>query len=94
MRNPVYYRLLKDGHFVGFKRIVTEFLPAAYSKWQLEPLEHDPEDTQTLSKPAMGIVTLKRERIIAVIKKAKKEEPQTQNGTVEDKNQEPAELKF
>lgn len=94
MKNPVYFRLIKDGHFVGFKRIVTEFLPASCTKWQLEPLEHDPEDSQILSKPAMGIVILKRERIIAVTKKAEKEEPQTQNGTVEDKNQEPAELKF
>lgn len=63
MNNPVYYRLIKDGSFVGFKRIVTEYLPAAHTRWQLEPFPHDSEETQKLSKPAMGIGTLGREKI-------------------------------
>lgn len=63
MKNPEYFRLMKDEKFVGFKRVVTEFLPASHTTWQLDPVEHDPEDTQKLSRPAMGIETLKRERI-------------------------------
>lgn len=65
MKNPVYFRLIdKNGNFVGFKRIVTEFLPATMTKWQLDPVEHDSEETQKLSKPAMGIATLGREKIV------------------------------
>lgn len=63
MKNPVYYRLIKDGSFVGFKRIVTEYLPAAHARWQLTPIPHDSDETQKLSKPAMGIGTLGREKI-------------------------------
>jgi len=61
MKNPEYFRLIKDGSFVGFKRFVTEYLPASHNIWQLDELEHD--ETQKLSRPAMGIETLKRERI-------------------------------
>lgn len=63
MKNPEYFRLLKNGQFVGFKRVVTEYLPASHSTWQLDMIEHDPKETQRLSKPAMGIESLKRERI-------------------------------
>ena len=64
MSNPEYYRLIgKDGNFVGFKRIVTEYLPAAATRWQLDPVTHDSEATQKLIKPAMGIATLGREKI-------------------------------
>jgi len=63
MKNPEYFRLIKDESFVGFKRVITEYLPAAGTRWQLDEIEHDPEETQRLSKPAMGIETLKRERI-------------------------------
>ena len=63
MKNPVYYRMMKDGHFVGFKRIVTEYLPVAATRWQLDPMDHDENATQILSQPAMGIVTLGREKI-------------------------------
>ena len=63
MKNPVYYRLVKNGSFVGFKRIVTEYLPAAATRWQLETFPHDEEDTQILSQPAMGISTMGREKI-------------------------------
>jgi len=62
MKNPEYFRLIKDGSFVGFKRIVTEYLPAGFNRWQFDPIEHDSEDTRKLSRPAMGIVALKRER--------------------------------
>ena len=63
MKNPVYFRVFKDGHFVGFKRIVTEYMPASHNVWSLDRIEHDPEATQKLSKPAMGIGTMRRERI-------------------------------
>lgn len=63
MNNPVYYRLIKDGSFVGFKRIVTEYLSAGHNRWQLEPFPHDSEATQKLSSPATGIETLGREKI-------------------------------
>lgn len=64
MNNPVYYRLMKDGNFAGFKRIVTEWLPPGSTKWQLDSIPHDEEETQKLSKPAMGTATLGREKII------------------------------
>ena len=63
MKNPEYFRLIKDESFVGFKRIVTEYLPAAANRWQLDPVPHDTEATQKLSRPAMGIETLGREKI-------------------------------
>ena len=59
MKNPEYFRLFKNGRFVGFKRIVTEFLPAGHSLWQHAELEHD--EAQILSRPAIGIENLKRE---------------------------------
>ena len=63
MKNPEYFRLSKDGHFIGFKRVVTEFLPIGGDKWQLRHFEHDEDQTQKLSKPALGIEALKRPRI-------------------------------
>lgn len=63
MKNPEYFRLIENGSFVGFKRIVTEYLPAGHNAWQLDEIEHDPKDTQKLSRPATGIETLKREGI-------------------------------
>lgn len=64
MKNPVYYRLMKDGSFAGFKRVVTEFLSPGSTRWQLDSIPHDDEATQKLSKPAMGIATLGREKIV------------------------------
>ena len=63
MGKPEYFRLTKDGSFVGFKRVVTEYLPAGHSTWQLRRLDHDPAETQKLGKPALGIECMKRERI-------------------------------
>ena len=63
MKNPEYFRLVKDGRFVGFKRIVTEYLPAGQNVCQLKWIDHDSEETRRLGKPAIGIETLKRERI-------------------------------
>jgi len=64
MSNPEYYRLIgKDGGFVGFKRIVTEYLPAGATRWQLRPLVHDSDRTTKLGQPAMGTATLGREKI-------------------------------
>ncbi len=65
MKNPKYFRLIKDGQFVGFKRDVTEYLPAGDDRWQLDQIEHDPDETQKLIGPAIGIATLKREKIIS-----------------------------
>ena len=65
MKNPVYFRLFKDDSFVGFKRVVTEYLPAAATRWQLDSFPHDENATQALSKPAMGTATLGREKIIS-----------------------------
>lgn len=65
MDNPVYYRLESEaGNFVGFKRIVTEYLPAAATKWQLDEFPHSPERTEKLSTPAMGTATFAREKIV------------------------------
>ena len=64
MKNPVYYRLMKDGGFAGFKRIVTEWLTPGSTRWQLDSISHDDEATQKLSVPAMGTASLPREKII------------------------------
>ncbi len=65
MDNPVYYRLKSEaGNFVGFKRIVTEYPPAAATRWQLDEFPHDPERNEKLSTPAMGTATLGREKIV------------------------------
>ena len=63
MKNPVYLRLFKGERFAGFKRVVTEYLPAAATRWQLDSFPHDEDATQTLSRPAMGTATLGREKI-------------------------------
>lgn len=63
MKNPVYYRLMLDDRFIGFKRIVTEYLPASHTTWQLAPLKHDEDETTQLSTPAFGIETYKREKL-------------------------------
>lgn len=63
MKNPHYFRLKKDGKFAGFKRIVTEYLSPGCGKWQLNPIPHDEGETESLSKPAMGIDNLKRESL-------------------------------
>lgn len=65
MKNPVYYRMMLDGRFVGFKRIVTEYLPASHTTWQLASLKHNPDETSQLSTPAFGIETYKREKIVS-----------------------------
>ena len=72
MKNPVYYRLMKDRKFAGFKRIVTEYLPAGHSVWRLARVDHDPGETQKLSRAAMGIENLKSETIIHGRKTIKK----------------------
>ena len=71
MKNPEYYRLIKAGRFVGFKRVVTEYLPAGHSAWQFDRLEHDPEETQRLSRPAAGIETMKRQKFAGQTQKVK-----------------------
>jgi len=63
MKNPEYSRLMKDGRFMDFKRVVTEYLPASQTTWQLDQIDHNPDETQKLSQPAGGIENLKRESI-------------------------------
>jgi len=63
MKNPVYYRLFKNDCFAGFKREVTEYLSPGSTRWQLDPVPHDSEETQKLSRPAMGTATLGRQKI-------------------------------
>jgi len=63
MKNPEYFRLIKDGGFVGFKRVVTEFLPAGHATWQLEQIKCDEAETKKLSSPPVGVAGLERERI-------------------------------
>lgn len=63
MRNPEYFRLNKDRQFVGFKRVITEYLPAGKDKWQLDPIEHEPKETEKLSRPAVGIGNMQRASI-------------------------------
>ncbi len=64
MANPEYFRLIDENeNFVGFKRIVTEYLPTAATRWQLDEFPHDPGKTVKLSMPAMGTATLGWEKI-------------------------------
>jgi len=55
---------MNNGSFAGFKRVVTEFLSPGSTRWQLEPLPHDADATQKLSRPAMGTATYPREKIV------------------------------
>ncbi len=59
IRNPQYFRLMKDGHVVGFGRIVCEFLPADGGKWTCKEIPYD--EKISLSKPPIGIANIKRE---------------------------------
>jgi len=77
MINPVYYRLSKDGHFVGFKRVVTEFLPVIATRWQLDPVDHDENATHKLTQAAMGIAKLGREKIISSNKQRRVTHPKS-----------------
>lgn len=68
MQRPKYQRLLKEDEkggsvFVGFKRTVTQYLPAGGDMWQNQPIDYSPELTVNLAQPAMGIECLKRARI-------------------------------
>lgn len=69
MKNPVYYRLMKNDCFAGFKRIVTEYLSPGSNRWQLNPVPHDPKETEKISQPAMGTATLGREKVTTVKQK-------------------------
>lgn len=53
-----YYRLMKNDHFVGFRRVVVEYLTLTSDKWQLSNIEYD--HAERLSRPAVGISSLKR----------------------------------
>ncbi len=59
IRNPQYFRLMKDGHVVGFGRIVCEFLASDAVRWGRDEIPHD--ERMSLSKPPMGIANMKRE---------------------------------
>ncbi len=59
IRNPQYFRLMKDGHVVGFGRIVCEFLAPDENKWNREDIPYD--ERISLAKPPIGIANIKRE---------------------------------
>lgn len=63
--NPEYFRLIKEEnsteHFQGFKRIITEHLPAGSDKWQLEEIEHT--EAVLLSYKPSGISLTKRAKL-------------------------------
>ena len=63
MQNPEYHRLNIDGHLVGFKRVITEYLTLAGVKWQLDPIDHEPDDSPKLSVPPVGIGSLQRAKL-------------------------------
>ena len=54
-------RLVLNRQFVGFNRIVTEYLPAGADVWQLKPIDHD--ESVSLGKAPKGIAGLEREPI-------------------------------
>lgn len=69
MKTAQYYRLMKNNHFVGFKRIrnypgrtIVEYLDAGDEIWRRMPLDHDPEDSPRLTKPPIGCEHLKTEK--------------------------------
>ncbi len=57
-----YYRLKNDNGNIFFARTVTEFLPPGVDKWQMKPVDYDPEETINLGSTGapVGIATLKR----------------------------------
>ena len=59
------YILLKDkqGKFLGWKRIVEEYLSSGENIWRRKPLDYDPDLSITLSAPPLGIACYKREPI-------------------------------
>ncbi len=64
MAKPVtYYRLTKNRRFVGFSRIVIEYLSADGEEWQLNPIENDEDERIKLTTPPLGIEGLKRKPI-------------------------------
>lgn len=68
MNNPCYIRLIKKDdngmhRFVGVKRMTTEFWKPGSNKWQLEPLDHDSDDSINLAVPPIGIASLRRPRL-------------------------------
>ena len=62
---PEKYILLKDkqGKFIGWKRIVVEYLSSSEDIWRWTPLDYDPDLSVTLSTPPLGIACYKREPI-------------------------------
>ena len=61
MKNPQYERLVLDGHLVGIRRTVVEYLPSNADLWQLGPIRYDPDETVKLfGEPPVGIEILKR----------------------------------
>ena len=62
--NCQYNRLTDDdGRFIGFSRVIVEFLPAGADKWQIEPIGKDLQVVR-LTKPPMGIARLPRARLL------------------------------
>ncbi len=61
MKNPQYFRLYRDGEVVGFKRVITEYLPMGQNKWLLEQVQHC--EAMKLAVAPLGISTLNRPEV-------------------------------
>ena len=61
MKAVTYKRLMNDDdHFVGFQRIVVEYLSAGGDRWQLEPIPYDSELSTKISQPPVTIINMQR----------------------------------
>lgn len=90
VKNPVYFRLInKDGYFVGFKRVITEYLQAGGDRWRLDPVEHDAGESQRLSRPAVGIMSLKRAKLSSKDNRSEVDEQEEEAGVWLEEDAEP-----
>ena len=62
MINPRYYRRMKKGSFIGFKRVIVEYLEAGKDKWQLDDPKIADEEIELSSVPG-GVGLTKRARL-------------------------------
>lgn len=61
---PKYKRLYdNDGHWIGISRDLTEYLPLTSGKWTLEPIKCDPDRTEKIAVPPMGMASRPRQAI-------------------------------
>ena len=64
MEPVVYYRLVSDNNnFIGFKRVIIEYLPAGSNQWQFKPLNSNNLENIKIHQPPACISDTKRARI-------------------------------